>query len=109
MEATPMLTPPEARRRILGGLSVRALARKVGLSRSYLGRMLRGERRPMLSTARIIAQARGLTLDGFYSLLEAAVKSQGKVKRRPSGGPAGSRTRGDESGRRHRSRPRRAA
>ncbi len=93
MEATPFssLTSSAARSRILGGMSVRDLAKSVGLSHSYVSRVLRGKRRPVLETAKRIATKRGLTLDGFYTLLGLAVKEEGKAKAkaRPKPKPRG--------------------
>lgn len=66
----------EARRQILKGRSVRDLAKRAGISHPYLGRILRGERRPVLETANAIASACGLTLDAFYTLLLTAVKGE---------------------------------
>jgi transcriptional regulator with XRE-family HTH domain len=53
-------------------LSQAEIARRLGMSRSYLNKIMQGERNPSLDLARDIATEMGVTLDEFWEIRQEA-------------------------------------
>ena len=99
MKATPYIGRSSIpRHKILGSLSLRAFARRVGVTPSSLSLILSGKRLPRLGTAGNLARVGRMSIDDLYKLLMVGMEGRGVQAAGRSRIPIASRRSGQKKG-----------